>query len=101
MCSTIGVVITEVLQIQHESPLTRVLRIAVAVLRVVAAVLSGIPPLVTFSSLRLLKCCLLLDGVTVTLVDEAGIDNAVDAEPHALLTIFSHLFVAAIFDKDG
>ena len=55
---------------------------------------------VTLSSPDLLKY-LLLDCVPNTLDEVEGIDRALDAEPHALLTILSHLFVAAIFDNDG
>ena len=33
--------------------------------------------------------------------DEEGIDREEVAEPHARLTILSHLFVAAMFDNEG
>ena len=97
---------TDVLHIQQESPRTRVLLIAVAVLREVPATIDGwvtedrwVP--VTVSSLFLDEDSLLLELVIGTLDDEEGIDNADVADPHARLTILSHLFVAEILDKEG
>ena len=106
MCSTMGVDTTDVLHIQQESPRTRVLRIAVAVLREVPAIIDGWVEefrvtRATMSSLFLDEHVLLLEQVIGTLEGEDGIDNEEEADPHARLTILSHLLVAAIFDKEG
>ena len=55
----------------------------------------------TFSSLVLKDACLLLEFVIGKLDIDEGIDKEEVAEPHALLTILSQRFVAAMFDNDG
>ena len=98
MCSIIGVVRTDVRQIQQDSPLTLALRIAVAVVSVAPLAEAWLECgefLVMESSLNLSKCCRVLGDVM------EGIGKGPEEELQALLIKPSHRFIAEMLDKFG